>query len=181
MPNWCSNNFKITGPRAKIKALWDQAQKPEDQGGGLLQGLHPMPNLPDNNDDVMPNWWNWRVANWGTKWDVTTEGMEYSEDGDTATIQGWFESAWAPPVNAFAFYCDEQPDITARLSYFEPGMCFVGVWDNVDGDTYHEYSSHDSNTVRDAIGDELDDEWNVSQQMSEWEEENSEESGNSAE
>ena len=175
MPNWCNNTFKITGPTAKIQALWDQAQKDEKDGGGLLQAMHPMPEFKNDGDSTMPNWWNWRVSNWGTKWEVSTEGMEFKVEGDTATLSGWFDSAWAPPVNAFAVYCDEHNDVAARLSYFEPGMCFVGVWDNEVGDECHEYGNYDSKTVRDGIGAELDDEWNVSQQMSEWEEENSEE------
>ena len=31
MPNWCNNSITISGPTAKIKALWDEANaKPED-------------------------------------------------------------------------------------------------------------------------------------------------------
>jgi hypothetical protein len=170
MPNWCNNSVQISGPRDKIKALWEAAQKPEDQGGGLLQAMHPMPEFETEGDDaVMPNWWNWRVSNWGTKWDITTEGLEYTEDGDTATITGWFDSAWAPPVNAFQVYCNENDDIEARLSYHEPGLVFVGVWTSEHGDDYHEYGEFSSDTVRDAIGAELDDEWNISEQLAQYE------------
>ena len=63
MPNWCNNSVQISGPRDKIQALWLAAQKPEDQGGGLLQAMHPMPEFKTESDDVMPNWWNWRVSN----------------------------------------------------------------------------------------------------------------------
>ena len=175
MPNWCSNNISITGPKDKIKALWEAAQKPEEDGGGLLQAMRPMPKFDNDGNDVMPNWWNWRVANWGTKWELSTEGLGYTEEGDTATISGWAESAWAPPVEAFAYFCDEQPDITATLSYYEPGMCFVGKWTSESGDECIEYGGFTSKNVRDAIGAELDDEWNVSEQMAEWEEENEEE------
>lgn len=177
MPNWCSNTFEITGPKDKIKALWEAAQKDEESGGGLLQAMHPMPKFETEGDDTMPNWWNWRVDNWGTKWEVSTEGMEYSEDGDTATISGWFDSAWAPPTQAFAQYGYRNEDVLLKLSYYEPGMCFVGKFacqDGVDDDEYYEYGDCDSKTVRDVIGAELDDEWNISESMAEWEEENEE-------
>ena len=183
MPNWCSNNFSITGPKEKIRALWDQAQKDEESGGGLLTGMRPMPEFKEpvpcpitgKVDATMPDWWNWRVANWGTKWEVSTEGMQYTEDGDTATIAGWFESAWSPPVEAFAFYCDEQDDVSAKLSYYEPGMCFVGEWTSDGGDECIEYNEFTSKTVREGIGEYLDDMWGISESMAEWEEENEEE------
>ena len=183
MPNWCSNNISITGPKDKIQALWDQAQKPEEEGGGLLTGMRPMPEFKEPVPDPftgqveagMPDWWNWRVSNWGTKWEVSNEGLEYTDNGDgTATISGWFESAWAPPVEAFAYYCNEQPDITATLSYYEPGMCFVGKWTSETGDECYEYGGHGSKTVRDVIGAELDDEWNISEELAQYEEEENE-------
>lgn len=173
MPNWCSNGIKITGPKDKIKALWDQAHQHEAAGGGLLQSMNPMPAaVGDDNtqDSVMPDWWSWRVNNWGTKWEVSNEGLEYSEDGDTATISGWFDSAWSPPCNACAFYIDENPEVSITLHYYEPGMCFVGKWE--DGvDECHEYGGESSKTVRDAIGVELDDYFNISEELAQYEEE----------
>ncbi len=187
MPNWCSNNITITGPKDKIKVLWEQAQKPEDQGGGLLRGLRPEPDyskvdvLPTypqivgNNEpvDKGQSWWDWRVQNWGTKWEVSHEGLQYTEDGDTATISGWFDSAWSPPCDACAYYIDDNEGVSITLHYYEPGMCFVGKWDNGDDECY-EYGGLDSKTVRDAIGAELDDMWNIAEELAQYEEEESE-------
>jgi hypothetical protein len=191
MPNWCNNSIEIVGPREKIRALWAQAQKDEEQGGGLLRGLRPEPKYEEAAVDgeyaAMPDWWNWRVSNWGTKWEISTEGLGFEEDqdgnydngglGPHARITGWFDSAWAPPVAACEFYADENPDVRITLDYHEPGMCFVGRAVCEDGDLiddYYEYSGYDSNTVRDAIGDEMDEFWNISEQMAEWEEYNEE-------
>jgi hypothetical protein len=58
--------------------------------------------------------------------------------------------------------------------YYEPGMCFVGKWDN-GIDEYYEYSGATSETVREMIGAELDDYFAISESMAEWEEENAEE------
>lgn len=180
MPNWCSNTINITGPKDKIKALWDQAQKPEEEGGGLLRGLRPEPDY--ENTEVMSTygdgpsdtkWWDWRVQNWGTKWEVGSDGLEYSEDGDTATISGWFDSAWSPPCDACEYYLTDNEDVTITLFYYEPGMCFVGKWE--DGiDDYFEYSGCDSKTVRDFIGEELDDHWNISEELAQYEAEEEE-------
>jgi hypothetical protein len=59
------------------------------------------------------------------------------------------------------------------LFYYEPGMGFVGKWENGDDD-YYEYSGENSQTVRAAIGDELDDMFGISESMAEYEAENDE-------
>ena len=184
MPNWCSNNITITGPKDKIKAIYDGAT-----AEGLLHTLYPMPEqlrdtikgtgdeLQTEKYDGFTNWYDWAVNNWNTKWDVSAEGLEYEEDGDTATISGWFDSAWAPPVGAVFHYGHRNEDVKIRLSYYEPGMAFVGVAtveEGVSDDDYFEYGDCDSSNVRDAIGTELDDEWNISESMAEYEAENEE-------
>lgn len=187
MPNWCNNSIEIVGPRDKIQALWDQAQKDEEQGGGLLQGLRPMPKFETDGDDTMPNWWNWRVENWGTKWEISNEGLEFEADqdgnydnggkGPYARITGWFDSAWSPPVNACMAYGEENPDVKITLDYNEPGMVFVGrlvVEEGSGVEDYFEYSGETSETVRDLIGADMDDMWNISESMAEWEAENAE-------
>jgi hypothetical protein len=58
--------------------------------------------------------------------------------------------------------------------YYEPGMQFVGKWTDGDDDCY-EYGDYDSTTVRDYIGEELDDYFGISESMAEWEAENAEE------
>jgi hypothetical protein len=124
----------------KIRALWDAA-KANDVGGeiGLLQAMVPMPNelnettSPSGN----PNWYDWRVANWGTKWDIGTEGLEFVEgENGRAQISGWADSAWSPPLDAFQTYALANEDCSLELKYFEPGMSFVGVWDSEGGDAY---------------------------------------------
>jgi hypothetical protein len=62
-------------------------------------------------------------------------------------------------------------DVTAY--YYESGMGFVGKWVNGVDDCY-DYSGYDSKTVRDAIGEELDDYFGISESMAEYEEENNE-------
>jgi len=107
MPNWCNNTLTIQGPTKTLKPLWDEANS---EGSGLLNAMKPMPK--ELNDTTSPspkegvpqplvdghdNWYSWRVDNWGTKWDVDMEGLEFTDNGDgTAAITGWFDSAWHP-------------------------------------------------------------------------------------
>jgi hypothetical protein len=114
----------------KIAALWAQAQS---EGNALLNALCPMPAELLEGEA----WYGWRVAHWGTKWDIDMQGLEFvdNEQG-RACITGWFDSAWSPPVDAFQAYSNANPDVMMELKYFEPGMAFVGVWDSEGGDAY---------------------------------------------
>lgn len=129
MPNWNSNSITIKGPVDKIRALWDAAQPAEGKDGSLLEAMVPIGD------------WDYGTAveSWGTKWDISLEGLEFTDLGDgTATIEGWADSAWSPPIEAFATYCGNNDDVTAQLDYFEPGMAFVGRWTDTDGEQTYE-------------------------------------------
>jgi hypothetical protein len=132
MPNWCNNSVTITGPAERIAALWTRASAGAE-GTALLNAMRPMPAELLEGEA----WYGWRVENWGTKWDIDVQGLEFAEFSDgTATISGWFDSAWSPPLDAFQAYSNENPDVDMELKYFEPGMSFVGVWDSAGGDAY---------------------------------------------
>lgn len=140
MPNWCNNSITIQGPADKILALWAAANAGDDES--LLQALRPMPEalketVADGGGGL--NWYNWRVDNWGTKWDISCEGLELVTVGDgTAIISGWADSAWSPPIDAFRAYANENEDVYLEIRYFEPGMSFIGLWDSEGGDAYWE-------------------------------------------
>lgn len=141
MPNWCTNSITIQGPTDTIKQLWEDACNQED-GFGLLNAMHPMPK--DLNDTVadgspMPNWYNWRVTNWGTKWDVSDEGLEFVDNDDgTASIQGWFDSAWSPPIEAYQAFDEQMDNCYITASFYEPGMDFGGFYESEGGEELFE-------------------------------------------
>ena len=122
MPNWCTNTLTITGNKNSISDLWVTASLKE----GLLEAIKPIGEWEYGN----------AVEAWGTKWDVSLEGLEYTDHGDgTASIEGWFDSAWSPPIEAFNTLAGDLNSCYIQLKYFEPGMGFVGVWDSEGEDT----------------------------------------------
>jgi hypothetical protein len=174
MPNWCNNNIDITGPADKIKALWDAAQA---EDGGLLNAMVPMPvelkdTVKGSNGDAV-NWYDWSVTNWGTKWDVDSEGLEFldNEDG-TASISGYFDSAWSPPIEAYNRFLEANEDCSLNASYYEMGCDFAGMYDNGDDESI-EGLQEESKLPEDQQSDlfkRLDDEWNLSEQFAEYDE-----------
>ena len=176
MPNWCNNSITITGPIETIKEIWDQTTTQGDDKG-LLNAMHPMPvelegtTAPSESGE---DWYTWRVNNWGTKWEVSSEGLEFTDNGDgTASISGWFDSAWAPPIGAYETFCDDMDNCSLEASYYEPGMDFAGFWSSENGDEYLD-NLHDQYELpaeqRSDLYERLDDEYALSEQFEMWEE-----------
>ena len=172
MPNWCNNNIEITGPAKTINAVWTAAQV---EDSGLLNAMVPMPvelkdTVKGSNGDAV-NWYDWSVTNWGTKWDVGLEGIEYTDNGDgTATISGYFDSAWSPPIEAYNRFLEANEDCSLTGSYYEMGCDFAGFYDNGDDehlenlrDEYDLPEDEQSNLFK-----RLDEEYALSEQYDEW-------------
>lgn len=190
MPNWCNNDVTL---RHSNPAVIDRAQAALDRGEFLQEflpcpqplldttaGTHSDPDEQANLETLeeanlhaygAKNWYDWCVANWGTKWDVGgSESMTTRVDPNTLQVS--FDSAWSPPIKAYEQLCAQGFEIDAY--YDESGVGFCGRWtgkgDEVDED-YAEYSDANSKTVRDMVGEELDDYFGLSERMAEWEEE----------
>ena len=176
MPNWCNNSITIKGSTETIKTLWEEATA---EDGGLLNAMVPMPKelegtTAPSEDGV--DWYSWRVNNWGTKWDVSLEGLEFTDNGDgTATIEGYFDSAWSPPIDAYSTFCDDMDGVYLEAYYEEPGMCFVGYWDSEGADDHYEYSGATSDTVRNMIPEYLVDYYALDERLDEYEQMEAEE------
>ena len=189
MPNWCNNNVTIshTDP-AKMEAL----------AAAINEGKfcnHVIPTPEDLNivagrvgDDTNPdqielerktkeniekhgyaNWYDFQSSRWGTKWDV--DPYEKVEVVDN-TVEFGFDSAWAPPMGVYEQLVEDGFEVVAY--YYEPGMAFVGKFDNGVDECY-DYGGTNSETVVEVIGEELDEMFGISESMAEWETEEEEE------
>lgn len=181
MPNWCNNGITL---RHADPAMIDRVVKGKD---GLLMEFLPTPQelldtvagFPGEDQRAAheaqmksniekygyKDWYDWNVANWGTKWDVSLENIDRE---DANTVSAAFDSAWSPPIGAYEKLMELGFEIEAM--YYEPGMAFVGKY--VNGiDECIEYGEFNSETVRDAIGEELDDYFGISEEMRQYEEE----------
>jgi hypothetical protein len=177
MPNWTSNalTLKHTDP-----AMIDRAQHCE----GLLMEFLPTPQElqdtscsffadEDKNREQLEiqarnmekygaaDWYGWNIRNWGTKWDVQLENVVRV---DEYTLTAAFDSAWSPPIEAYQKLEELGFEIDAK--YYEPGMCFVGTYVTGEGENTIEYNAYDADSVREAIGEELDDYFGISEQLS---------------
>tara|TARA_Y100001937_G_scaffold16264_1_gene22504 strand:+ start:103 stop:756 length:654 start_codon:yes stop_codon:yes gene_type:complete len=196
MPNWCDNQVTITGPNSVIDKI-EKIVKEEsnDIENGLLQFFHPMPKelmeTEKSSDykkmkkqpvvDGFNNWYDWRVENWSTKWElcefygVDRQYLTEQSEGESIISFG-FTSAWAPPLGAYEKFLADNEDCSLKAYYYEGGCDFMGEWDNGSDNCYpvSDYKS-DSDFWNDGIGSTLDDVFNITESMAEYEAEQEQE------
>ena len=133
MPNWCSNQATIHGTKEQILEFVGAYER-----GGVIENYLPTPR--DADGELREDWYDWRLANWGCKWDFGK--TEYTADeeclwsvGEKDTeYEGYgmvtlrFETAWSPPIGWYEAL--NALDMTVEAYYFEPGVGFCGQWSN---------------------------------------------------
>lgn len=167
MPNWCYNKVTL---EHKDPAMITRAVEAFKQGN-FLQEFIPCPQdlleatagggwdkdsgterkrVENQEKYGFPSWYEHNATKWGTKWDVGDEdGVEDDYEPDSNTVSLAFESAWSPPVPAYAVLEELGFDVTAY--YYEPGMAFCGYYDGED----HEYPTDNYDAIPEDIRDEF--------------------------
>ncbi|MDY6957922.1 MAG: hypothetical protein SVK08_02070 [Halobacteriota archaeon] len=112
MPNWCGNYVNITGPEDILSFLVDAFHD-----GRLLASIVPEPDPRPENFD----WYNWRIQNWGTKWDVSPKsGRIILHDKGQLIMR--FDTAWTPPTDALFALHKKYPKVSYTIYYCDLDM-----------------------------------------------------------
>ena len=190
MPNWCDNQITITGPNSVIDKI-EKITKEEKDDQGLLNFFHPMPKELDGTtspsssaDKPQPMvegfdcWYDWRVENWCTKWEVSefygVDRQHLNDSLDESTISFGFSSAWAPPTGAYTRFitsmAEKNLDVSLKAYYHEGGCDFAGCWDDGNDECIapSDYKSDDE-YWNDGLGYDLDEMFNITESMAEYE------------
>lgn len=152
MPNWCSNVVKIkhadSAMLAKVlKAITEnefcefavpQPGELDITAGVFGKGTPGQIELEEKEKINLEkygfkNWYDFRISNWGTKWEVEIES-ENVKINEPDEIEISFESAWSPPIGVYKALVEKGYEVKAY--YFEPGIGFAGVWHNLED---HEF------------------------------------------
>ena len=141
MPNHCYQQVHIHGPRFLVKELYDALS---DEGNPqFCQVILPMPFeqwLAPNaiwGGYEVSGWYDWRVKNWGTKWDVAdveiTQSLLLHDDepsDDPWTMDASFSfncwTAWGPPVPVWEKL--HALGIEVDAEYQDEGDMFAGAY-----------------------------------------------------
>lgn len=162
MPNWCNNSLTLSHEDEKMIVRAHDALA----RGEFFTEFLPVPEVEKD------NWYFWCTTNWGTKWEANVSGVEIDRD-EPSILEASFDTAWAPPIE---FYKHLQTlGFTVEAKYYESGMCFAGMWYN-GYDDFFDLSGLSAEQAEHTIPEELDAEFSISENMYDWEAENTPES-----
>ena len=158
MPNWCYNHLEVTGDEKQLQKFVEKSTTNIERDDEFsFNGTYSMPKTLRITAGThlsfiekikkyinirlygYDNWYNWSIANWGTKWDACEPHINHN---DINYFSVSFESAWSPPIAWIDNIMKDFPDLCFTLEYEEPGMCFGGrllaqyetLWDDLHWD-----------------------------------------------
>jgi hypothetical protein len=103
------------------------------------------------------NWYDWNIANWGTKWDVDDKDFgDFEEDGNSVRLG--FDTAWSPPIEFYEGM--ERLGFEVVAYYYESGVGFCGKYE--DGYENTIDIEGDSNWVEVNVPREIDEMFAIS-------------------
>jgi hypothetical protein len=189
MPNWCNNNLIL---EHDDPAMITRAKEALDRGE-FLSEFCPVPKelietISGSYGDAdkqaaleaqtraniekygYGNWYDYCVNEWGTKWDVGGDGQtDVHPEG--RMLHTSFDSAWAPPVNAYQKL--EALGFRVEAQFYESGMAFAGTYSDGNCDDF-SLEGMSADEIEQNYP-ELDDCFGISESIREYEAENEEE------
>jgi hypothetical protein len=126
MPNWCSNSLIIKGNNDELRRFVELSKN-----GDIPLSFNKTVPMPQELEGTTapqdkPNWYDWAVDNWGTKWDLD-ESTEITEMLEHDFVQYQFDTAWAPPELWLKTVSNIFPTLEFSLKYNELGMELHGT------------------------------------------------------
>lgn len=144
MPNWCINDLVVShddpNKMDELRKVVEKSVKNDSGADSICSHFYPEPNYEEEEVEdafpqlgkpsIMPDWWNWRVVNWGTKWEESD--LEVLEDeGNTMHLS--FMTAWSPPRGIVQKMVEQ--GFSTEFWYMEQGNDFWGY--ELDGEEIH--------------------------------------------
>ena len=139
MPNWCHNRVVISHMEAQpIKELADIFQK--NQPFATLVPQPDWENTPNDKGELPVvsdlglefdgkqdlRWYDWRLDNWGCKWDLNEGDVTVKLSEDKTILQMWFETPWGPPDKIKEHIDNMNDGFEIEWHWDEPGMGSAG-------------------------------------------------------
>lgn len=138
MPNYCTNELRITGPKADLdqfradaatfECAWDPKDTTTESFPCLLnfQAGAPYPKEGESDFELRSTdqaWYDWHIANWGTELNAVDVDINVTDLGITYK----FNTAWAPPIPWLDHCTRRYPTLKFMLAFFAGGCDFCGI------------------------------------------------------
>ena len=156
MPNHTDNRVILSH---EDSSEIDEIYNIMNTGAELCHSLVPEPRK--SNGDPEDGWYDWRVKNWGTKWEIYDTSCERNGANEFCIS---FLSAWSPPDGIFQELVDRGFQIDAR--YLDEGWMYIGWFLQEDGQLL-DYCESDIDLAI-ATNPELDEEFGITKLTQEY-------------
>lgn len=145
MPNHVTSVITLSGDESRIKAMLEQIKNDEYGLGSVdFNKILPMPEavycgplgMREKELHGKNNWYDWRITNWGTKWN----SYGYNEEYETEDDKLQFLTAWGAPHPVIQKLSEMYPDIKFEHEWADEDIgnnC--GRYVYYDGERIEEY------------------------------------------
>lgn len=161
MPNYCHNNLHFSGDCDIINEIKNDIFN--DELKLTFAKLLPTPSdLCKNYDKSLEesnefkekygfdNWYDWRIHNWGTKWDAIDSVVNQDENN----IRIFFDTAWCPPMNWIFYINKKYPNLNLSIKFIDEMGGLIGLYQFENGQVIIEEYFNDYDYSTDGDLDE---------------------------
>ena len=143
MSDLCRNRLTLSGDTQELAAFVDQVQT--DEQPLSFESLAPTPP-----DLLKEGWYEWRLEQWGTKWDAEFEDVTEPLRVRRTRATYVFLTTFAPPVAWIERVSEAFTGLTVRLDYAAADGSFSGVKEVRAGEVVRETHEPVSEEVESA-------------------------------
>ena len=150
MPNWCANSLKLIATTADSESKLSEIVRElarataANENAAIFVLIKPIPQAlqivagfsGDTAEQTereaaykantekygYANWYDYCVAEWGTKWDASN--ATYDLEDEKVTI--YFDTAWSPPMGIY--HALENMGFKVEATYVEQGIGYIGYY-----------------------------------------------------
>jgi hypothetical protein len=141
MPNHVESSLDIKGNAEDLKDLLNFIKGINDHDEYSEFTCHKIIPMPENIRQDMINektedWYQWRIKNWGTKWDVYSlsfyipqfcNSLEFIKSKKQHNIRICFQTAWSPITPIITVLAEKYPALKFDYAYIDEGGRFACI------------------------------------------------------
>lgn len=161
MPNWCYTSLTIRGSKQDLEGFLQAVTLPESDEGGAFDLTLPFPTPKELAETVSgwspdpetqaeyqkkydsnlakygyKDWYDWNVANWGTKWSPRVDDLDLDEYNGSWSLSGRCDTAWSPATKLFTKLSELFPTLVFFTTFDEESQAYVGAEIYYQGKVY---------------------------------------------
>lgn len=126
MPNWCSNKLRLSHNNTSMIDRFCEAFEKNETCNEFI-------TMPEGYKES-GEWYEWRIANWGTKWDFGKDKGVLNRT-KKCSVECNFLSAWSPPIGLYEML--DNMGFRVSATFCEPGAAYCGGWQDGQEDLHY--------------------------------------------